>query len=176
MSEDKQTFVDPKSGDEIKSTWLARWVAGMVFASALLPIMGLGSGLLLGLLGIVGIGPPGGGIWGWGLVGLLGGLVLGPFIGLFYGLRSTFHEAKKIRSDRISRWTHDTIVRIQHLRRQRLLRSQDDQDVPDTALSRAQPPGKPQATDAALSIADDPEEADHLTVEVEEEEGTTVDV
>jgi len=172
MSEDKQTFVDPKTEQEIESTWLARWGAGLVFASALLSIMGLGSGLLLGLLGIVGIGPPGGGIWGWGLVGLLGGLVLGPFIGLVYGLYHMRDEVKGIRNDPITRWTHDSIARAQH--RRRILRSQDPTHVPDTAISRAQPPSEPTPTDAALSITDEPEEVDRLTVEVEEDTTETV--
>ena len=73
------------------------------------------------------------------------------------------------RSLRISHWIYDAIARAQHRRHQRLFPNQEHSHVPDTALSRAQPPGEPTPTDAALSIADTPEETDHLTVGVEED-------
>ena len=47
--------------------------------------------------------------------------------------------------------------------------------TPGGALSRAQPPGEPQATEAALSIADEPEETDRLTVSEEDTAETTVE-
>ena len=65
-----------------------------------------------------------------------------------------------------------THPRAQH--RRRILRGQDDQDVPDTAISRAEPPGEPTPTDAALSLADSTEETEHLTSDVETEDTETV--
>ena len=47
------------------------------------------------------------------------------------------------------------------------LLAQEHVNVPDGALSRAQPPGEPTPTDAALSVADTPEEKDHLTASAE---------
>jgi len=55
-------------------------------------------------------------------------------------------------------------------RRKRILRSKKHQHVPDTAISRAQPPDDPQPTDAALSLTDNTEGADHLTVSSTEED------
>jgi len=79
--------------------------------------------------------------------GLLNGLYLGLVAALVVGLR-----------DKI----HDNIARTQHFRRQRLLQAQEQQGVPDTALSRVKPPGEPTPTDAALSLADTPEEKARL--------------
>ena len=168
MGEDKQTFTDPKSGEVIESTWLARWgpqVSGG-FISGL--VCGLLFALLFGLGGeVVRYADEGGQLW-LGIGGLLFGLacaVIGAVgCGLFYSL--VLPSMEVVQNDRITRWAHDSIARTQH--RRRILRSQEDQDVPDTALSHAQPPGEPQPTDAALSIADDPDEPGHLTVEIEE--------
>ena len=58
------------------------------------------------------------------------------------------------------RWTHGAIIhhlhshRLHYRSRQRILRSQDATQVPDSSLSRAQPPGEPTPTDTALSVAD----------------------
>ena len=71
---------------------------------------------------------------------------------------------ERARSDNLRQRFHDTIARAQRRWRQRILRRKEHQDVPDTAISRAQPPGEPQPTDAALSITDDPEETARLTV------------
>ena len=76
---------------------------------------------------------------------------------------------------RLSYQIHDSIARHQHHRRQRVLRSQDDQAVPDTAISRAQPPSEPAPTDAALSLANGPDETEHLSVSIEEDTQAVVD-
>ena len=158
MSEDKQMFTDPDTGQEIESTRLAR---GAVWV-----FLGLLSGLVSGLLC---------GLWGGlGLV-LVKGLGFGVLFGLVIGLRFSFLKMERARSDNLRQRFHDTIARAQHRRRQRILRSQEHQDVPDGALSRAQPPGDPQATDAALSIADDPDEPGRLIVSIEEDIQVVVD-
>ena len=157
MSYDKQTFVDPESGEEIESTWLARLVVGSVWGLIIGVLFGVVIGLAVGVLWEAFSGVFWGVFWGVAL-----GLATGLFVaGLAAGM---FGELRKVRGDLLSRWTHDGIARTQHVRRRRILRSQDDQDVPDTALSRAQPPGEPTPTDAALSIADEPDEPDRLTV------------
>ena len=48
-------------------------------------------------------------------------------------------------------------------RRKRILRSKEHQHVPDTAISRAPPPGEPTPTDAALSRTDTTDEKERLT-------------
>ena len=176
MGEDKQTFTDPETGQEIESTWLARYVGGLLFGI----IRGMFFGVLLGMVifmaGAYSLRRDLGGdvtIFrillmikrSFGLsagVGLLAGIVGGVLGGISYA-RGTSRAGDKL---------HDNIARTQH--RRRILHSQDDQDVPDTAISRAQPPGNPQPTDAALSIADDPEET-HLSVGVTEDAEAAVD-
>ena len=82
-----------------------------------------------------------------------------------------FSEPENCRKSKWGQWAHDTIARRQHLRRkQRVLRSPEHQHVPDTALSRAQPPGEPQPTDAALSrTSSEEEEPLRLKTATEEE-------
>jgi hypothetical protein len=57
---------------------------------------------------------------------------------------------------------HDGIARLQHVRRQRLLKrrllEQEWAGVPDGALSRAPTPARPEPTQASLSLAEAPEE------------------
>ena len=150
----RQTFVDPETGEEMVSTWLACIASWLVF--------GLFFGLAFGLVG---------GVLGWLVFGVLFGLIYGLFSGLSGGLIAGLlvPELETARSFRFTRWAHDGMARRQHRRRQRLLRSQEEQHVPDTAISRAQPPGAPQPTDAALSIAVNSDESTHLTVETEED-------
>ena len=173
MSQDKQTFTDPHTGEEVESTRLARSVGRMVAGLWLMLIAALTGTSIYGL------------IWlrAWRLIpwpdlGLVTALAPFLFTGvfammiLFLCLRLiailTDPGLDIIRGDRHTRWIHDRIARTQH--RQRILRSQEQQDVPDTAISRAQPPGEPQPTDAALSIADKTEEAEHLTASTTEED------
>ena len=148
MGDDRQTFTDPETGEEVESTKLARW--SIVFGWILF------GGVLFGLFA---------GFYGE----LTSGLGLGLFLSLLMGILMVLRlpNVKAVRSDLFHRSIHDPIARWQH--RRRILRGQEHQAVPDTAISRAQPPGEPQATDAALSIADDHDEPGHLTVEIEED-------
>ena len=164
MSKDKQTFTDPETGMEIESTWLARYVGGLLFGIIRGMFLGVLLGMVIFMAGAYSL--RGGGVTIFRIlllikgsigVGLLAGIVGGVLGGISYS-RGTSKAGDKL---------HDKIARAQH--RRRILRAQDDQDVPDTAISRAQPPGEPQPTDAALSIADEPDETDHLTGEVEED-------
>ena len=99
---------------------------------------------------------------------LLKGLIFGLGIGLLPSLAVMVCGVDRSRSNRWNRWVHDEIARRQHFHRQRVRRSEEHQDVPDTALSRAQPPGDPTPTDAALSVADTPDEKDRLAASTEE--------
>ena len=149
----KQTYTDPNTGEEVESTWLARGVAGLLFGV----VFGLTVGLVTSLAELAGLG---GGRWPgtyW--------LFMSIGLGLFGLLLGGFSSVKSVRGDHFNQ-IHDTIARTQH--RRRILRSQEHQAVPDTAISRAQPPGEPQPNDAALSIADDPDEPARLSVEIEE--------
>ena len=151
MSEDKLIFTDPKTGEEMESTWLARF--GVVLVWALL------GGLAFGLLG-----------------GLLGRLMMDLVVGLVFGLVvGLIVELKGPRDHRISQWAHDEIARRQHRRRQHILRIQNPTQVPDTALSRAQPPGEPIPIDAALSLADDHDEPNRLVSSTEDTIEAVVD-
>jgi len=166
MSEDRQTFTDPKTGQEIESTWLARYVGGLLFGI----IRGMFFGGLLGIIVIFLVvhaeGSLGDFVWGmirlW-IIGLLAGIIGGVLGGLSYS-RGTSKAGDKL---------HDKIARAPH--RRRILRSREHQDVPDTAISRAQPPGEPEPNDAALSIADEPEET-RLTIEAVEDAADEVPV
>lgn len=168
MSKDKQTFTDPKTGEEVESTWWARWGGGLLTGWGLGLIASLS--LLLGSLisDHLGLGKRD---WGtdWGIVlwtWLAGGLGVGLMVGLGFNWLSNRKDPR----DWLYRWGHDVIARSQH--RRRILRSQEGQDVPATALSRAQPPGEPTPTDAALSVADEPDEPGRLSVSEDTAETT----
>ena len=149
MSNKKQTFVDPKTGEEMESTWLAR---GSVFLGC-----GLVYGLVMAVLVSLGVRV----LWA-DLVGA--GLFVGWMVLMGLGI-----QMERVRQTPFLQRIHDPIARAQHRRRQHILRNQEHQVVPNTALSRAQPPGEPTPTDAALSIADDPDEPGRLTVETQED-------
>ena len=164
MSKDKQTFIDPEIGEEIESTWLARWgslIGGVLIGGVLIV-------LLSGLFGVL-------------RYGLFPGLLVGPYLGLIFvliaGLVSTLQvpEMEVTRNDPFTRWAHDRIARRQHRRLRRKLLDEEWANVPDTALSRAQPPGEPVPTDTALSLADEPDEPTHLSVSIEEDTQVVVD-
>lgn len=170
----QQTFLDPQTGEEIPSTWVARLCAGMACSLFAFPMSLLFFCSVVGLHFCLKIGVD---RWSFCLLvwlGLIGVLSAGLGVGFIMGLISVFSKSKELREISVIRWTHDRIARTQHRRRQRVLRSQDDQDVPDGAISRAQPPGEPQATDAALSMADTTDKTEHLTSDVETEDGGAV--
>ena len=166
MSKDRQTFVDPETGEEIESTKLARTSPGLTVV-----LISVFNTVCIGVIYLMSVqGGPAEfplKLLGW----LCATLVFWLLATLF--LMRNVPELKEARKTRFSTWIHDSISRYQHRRRQRILRSQDDQAVPDTALSRAQPPGEPTPTDAALSIADEPDEPERLSVEVEEDTAET---
>jgi hypothetical protein len=181
MSERKQTFTDPKTGEEIESTVLARWGAGLIVGLVPGLLIGLSNGLAGLIVGLtVGLifGPIAGrllkrvdevyfglivgsslGLIGYLISGLhwgwLGALVMGLFGGLCCGAIGGLLGA-------FSKWAHDNIARQQHLRRQRLLKrkllEEEWAGVPDSAISRAHPSGEPGPTSASLSRAEAPEE------------------
>jgi len=79
------------------------------------------------------------------LMGLMiGGLAAGVVTGFICELKTKVHVG---------------VARTQHFRHGRIVGSKEHQDVPDSALSRAQPPGDPEPTDTALSLADKEEES-----------------
>ena len=53
MSEDKQTFTDPHTGEEMESTWLARSGAWVMTAGVIGLVMGLAWGLIFGLAELI---------------------------------------------------------------------------------------------------------------------------
>ena len=181
MSEGKQTFTDTHTGEEVESTWLAR---GLAFAIGMFPrgrwakgIYGLviGVSLISAPLAWINFKPsewpyPFSPFTGWYVAG--GVLLIGMLVFGLLGAWASFFRLATLLSPHIQQ-THDLIAQWQH--RHRLLRSQEHHDVPDGALSRAQPPGDPQATDAALSIADDPDEPGRLIVSIEEDIQVVVD-
>ena len=152
MSKNRQTFVDPETGEVIESTWMARWWPALL-------------------------------CWGLGIsIVVIGSIITGSRMPLYcfipmgmVTLMALSQGMNYWRRDRLGRWIHDGIARHQHRRRQRILRSREDQAVPDGALSRAQPPGEPTPTDAALSLADEPDEPSHLPVSIEEDTQAVVD-
>jgi hypothetical protein len=221
MNKQKQTFTDPQTGEEIESTALARWGAGLAFGVVFGLFFGLlfglftrGIGIWLGLpFGLLGalvyglirrwrrplrFGIVFGAAWGvfagllaWGLFALhggitaetnnpldrlIGGLVVGLISGLFTAFSMGCWGGLGARlAYPITQRVHHGIARQQHLRRQRLLRRQEFPHVPDGALSRALPPGKPEPTAASLSLAEPPEEAVPRLAAGVEEATTTAD-
>lgn len=147
MSKPKQTFTDPKTGEEIESTALARW-GGSLFVGL---TMGLTSGLL-----------------NWFEKGLIGGFIFGLISGLVYlAIGETWG-----RDHPFTRWIHDGIARQQHFHRQRILRRQEFPHVPNKALSRVKSLGQPEPDQASLSVAEEAEDDRPRlaeAVEVEEE-------
>ena len=151
MRKDKPTFVDHKTGIEMESTPLARWVSWVLLV--------LFCGLILGPISR--------------LIDGLGGRffeALGSVLLCAVGCTLVVPQKEGARRFRFTRWAHDGISRRQHYRR---LIESEWAHVPDTALSRAPSPGEPQPTDAALSVADEPVEA-RLTVEAPENTTETV--
>jgi hypothetical protein len=148
MSNQKTTFTDPQTGEEIESTWLARWVAGGVDTLE----VGLEVGLIIGLFLGWQLGPLGGLVAGL-VSGLGGGLVAGLVAGLGYDL-------EEAQSHPFAPTVHDRIARRQHFRRQRLLRLRQLEaewaGVPNRALSQALPSGPPRPTDVSVSSAEPP--------------------
>jgi hypothetical protein len=145
MNKQKQTFTDPQTGEEIESTALARWGAGLVVGLVLGLVFGLIFRLVAGLL----IGP---------VFGLVGGSILWVFGILLASVLALFAWRDTFRRDSLMGSVHDGIARQQHLRRQRILRRQEFSHVPDGALSRARPSGEPEPTSVSLSRAEAPEE------------------
>jgi hypothetical protein len=157
MSQPKKTFADPATGEEIKSTGLARLFAGLASGLVVELVFGLGLGLVCGLAGGLEVGLS----FGLGL-GLVCGLVFWLLSGLGEGLVRGFTSMEEARKEALSRRIHDRIARWQHCRRQSLLQGRSWEDewagVPKGALSRAQPPGPPEPTDASLSLTSKPDE------------------
>jgi hypothetical protein len=149
MSKRRQTFTDPRTGEEIESTTLAQWGAWLTIGLGGL-FIGLVFGLILGLVGKLGAALH------WLIAGLGLGLVCGvAFVLLFWVVTLPY----EVRNEPLARWVHDGIARRQHRCRQRVLQGQEFAHVPDRALSRARPPGEPEPAAASLSLAEPPEEA-----------------
>ena len=175
MSKDKQTFIDPETREKVESTKLVQWGSMLAIGVA----CGVGCGLICGLLievfdGLehrllnrltIGL-----------IVGLGSALVAGLYVGVLslLGYTGVLPNIEEAQGNDVTRWAHDGIACFQHRRRHRVLRSQEHQDVPDTAISRAIPLGEPEPTDAALSVADTTDGTDHLTSDVETEDAETV--
>lgn len=102
MNEDKATFVDPKTGEEMKSTALARWASGALWGFCWLAFPACLAGL---------------GHEPW-LRAVSLGLLLVFLVGLCRVLDRTSAERLHARAP----WTrevHDAIARWQHRRRKR---------------------------------------------------------
>ena len=163
MSAGKLTFTYPATGETMESTPLTRWISGPVAGLIMGLVLGVVFGVVIGLVAGLTSGADNGlnqGLCAGLVIGLMGGVPLGFWAALFGGL--IVSELEEARKDRFIRWVHDGIACAQHRWRQRILYSQYTTQVPDTALSRAQPPGEPQPTDAALSLADTPDEKERL--------------
>jgi len=158
VSKQKQTFIDPKTGEEIESTWLAQFSGGTLGS-----VFGVVFGVTFSCVGIIMGATLSSYLCEW--LNTEGPALIGIGLGVGLGIWLGFIVCREV-----DKGAHDTIARAQHRRRQRILRAQEHQDVPDTAMSRATPPGEPQPTDVALSVANSPDESNHLTVETENTE------
>lgn len=150
MSDKKQTFIDPKTGEEIESTIFANLFFRLLVTALGLFSMFFGYNFTLGLLAFL-----------CGLIALL----------------SIISKQDNARINFVERAIHDAIARTQHFRRQRLfqrkLAEEEWAGVPARALTRVDPSTPPQATDVSLSQAENPEEEKpRLIVGAVEEEST----
>ncbi len=143
MSDKKQTFIDPKTGEEIESTWLALRLADFIdcqfISLAIAAFVGI---FFLNRFGFV--------ILKYIPVFIASGVVAWLKIGAISArFISQPHECLLFRG------VHDSIARAQHFRRQQLLQrklaEEEWRGVPDKALSQASLPGNPQPTDFSLA-------------------------
>lgn len=146
MSDIKQKFIDPKTGQEIESTWQAK-IAFRVLTTVI-AIISMKFGVFV--IGVMALS-----------LCLFSLLVM---IVLLDGART--HP--------IERDIHDGVARWQHGRRQRQLQRKlaeaEWAGVPKTALSLADPSTPPQPTATSLSQAENPkEEKERLVVGVDNE-------
>ena len=173
MNEDRQMFVDPETDERIESTWLAREASGLIRGMVVGPFVGVAIVVIFVLVCVVIFGLHR--VLANPSVSILLGMMLCGAVATGLTISLLTYNVKAARSNRFSRWAHDLISRVQHRRRQRVLRSQERHDIPNTAISRAQPPGEPVPTDTALSLADEPDEPSHLPVSIEEDTQAVVD-
>lgn len=167
MSDKKQTFIDPKTGEEFEATLAIAKIDQTIFEVVLFALweipMGTIGGMSLGLLGFC-FGAD------YFLQGTIAGLCIGCFLSpevILASRRQIFNPAKELM---FLGW----VARAQHRRRQRLLQRKLAEEewagVPEKALTRANPTGSPQVTDVSLSQAGHPEEEkERLTEAVEEQ-------
>jgi len=135
------TFTDPRTGEEIESTKLARGAAGLVYVpGAALRLAGIcvlaGAPVLVLCAQFHFLTPLGAMLWTTAGA-LFGGL-------LIFGCEG-YHRGASVTAD----YLHDVIALRQH--RQRMAAPGIRSPVPDTALSLAPPPQPPVPGDAALS-------------------------
>ena len=149
MSDRRQTFIDPKTGEEIESTKFARLGLWLV-----LSILVIACDVLIYASAK------------FGLVVLL--IPIALFI-VFMVWKANDRDAM----ESYEKFVHDHIACWQHYRRKKLLRRKLAEEewagVPDNALTLVDRSTSPQATDVALSLADAPdEEKERLANAVEE--------
>lgn len=159
MSKKKQTFVDPKTGEEIESTIIARVGSIVILVSVVALLYFTTLSVIRFQLWL---------IWAVILTILVDSVLI---IALGFGWRR----------DDSCKLIHDWLARKQYSRRQRILKrkllKEEWAGVPSRALSRAQPPGQPEPTDVSLSQAEkSSDEKPRLNVGVEETTGLEVPV
>lgn len=169
MSDKKQTFIDPKTGEEIKITRLSYVIDGLIIGLTGGLTLGLIFGLFLAVIGGLVIGLTSGQILGL-VEGLIEGLELGLGLGLcggvFFGLFGGLTNV----NEKLFFQLPKKIAYSQHRILKRRLVEKEWEGVPRTALSQAQPPGEPQPTGMSLSQVDSSEgEKPRLTVGIGEE-------
>jgi len=98
----KFTFIDPKTGEELESTWMSRFLP--------LLISGLSFGLVYLVIGVLIAQDLG---WIWLAFGLLSWLAFGLLSAI--GLMRVYRRGRNTYLDRL----HDTIARKQHKHRNR---------------------------------------------------------
>ena len=160
MSKEKQTFIDPKTGEQIESTWLARFMGNFIPVELFCLINCVIINFFVQLP-----------FWHSVSLAVIASTILSSLTGLV-GIRLE-------RFYLVLYGVHDEIAGRQYSNQQRLLKrrllEEEWANVPNRALSRANPNGPPQPTEVALSRSDDQTTEDGGQIRLTGEETTADD-
>ena len=168
MGDKKQTFIDPKTGEEIEASWAIaktdQAICEIIYFTLLEIPMAVIGGMSIGLLGLC-----------FGVDYFLQGTIAGLCVGVFPGRRVIIATRRQLFNPAKELLFLSSVAQWQHNRRQQLLKrkllEEEWAGVPATALTLVDRSTSPQVTDTSVSRSEPPEEEkERLTEAVEEGE------